>query len=234
MKKLLLIFICFISVKSFAQDPQLDDNTWYLYNVIVNGEDHIPPVNVEVTDITLDFFDGQDFHSVVCNDFFGTLNFDDAESTFTFIGIGITLINCNLTENNVYESSYFNFYGSNQSDPFTYEITNDSGMSTLIITASNGDQAIYGSVRLNVMEFKSSKIKTYPNPMINKLTVEKINTIKDLKVNVYNLQGRLMFSEMLEGDQNSIINVESLDKGIYFFVFEGDGFKSKTTKIIKQ
>ncbi|WP_104736236.1 T9SS type A sorting domain-containing protein [Hanstruepera ponticola] len=233
MNKFLLALLFLISFKGFTQAPELDDNTWYLQNVIINGEDNIPPVNAEITDITLDFLiEPYDFNSEMCNSLTGNLSFDDSSSSFTFTELYQTLSTCGLTENSVYESMYFNFYFSNQENLFSYEITMESDTNTLVVTSANGDQAIYGSARLHVNEFKLSEIKTYPNPVVNELVIEKHNS-QSLNVNVYNIKGQLMFSETV--DQNeSVISVSELKPGVYFFVFDGNNYRKEIKKIIKQ
>ena len=236
MKKILLAVILFITFKGFAQDPQLLENTWYLENVILNNEDNFPPVNEEITEVTLEFLvEPYDFNSGMCNSLSGSLNFDDAESSFTFIELYQTLSTCGLAENSIYEAMYFNFYSSNLINPFTYNITSNPDSSrTLIVTSVNGDLAIYGSAILNISQFKISEIKTYPNPVVNKLTIEKLNAINNLKVRVYDFNGQLLFSKKLENVDLTSIDVTHLKSGIYFFVFESADKRTEIRKIIKK
>lgn len=232
-KKILLIFIICLSFKGFSQDPQLDDNTWYLESVIINGEDHIAPVNAEITEITLDFFGAiYDFLSEMCNGLNASLSFDDNNSSFTISDMGQTLATCGMYENRIYEQLYFGFYWDNYSNPFTYNITINPDSSTLIVTAANGDQAIYGSARLHTDEFRMADIKTYPNPVIDELVIEK-QSINNLNVSVYNIIGQLIHSESV-GHEQSAINVSELEPDVYFFVFEDDNYKKEIRKIIKK
>lgn len=233
MKKAILLVLVCLSFCSFSQNSELDDNTWYLQNVIINGEDNIPPVNEEITEITLDFYlPPYDLYSGMCNGLNGTLDFDDSNSSFTLSDMGQTLATCGIYENRVYEQLYFGFYWDNYSNPFTYVITTESDSSTLIVTAANGDQAIYGSARLHVNEFKITEIKAYPNPVVDELFIERLDS-DNLDVRVYNIKGQLMLSETLDQEQ-SVIGVSELETGVYFFVIEGDNYKKEIKKIIKQ
>ena len=234
MKKLLFTVIILMTFKGYSQDPELDDHTWYLQNVIINGEDHFAPVNAEITDITLDFLsEDYDFNTQMCNNLIGSLNFDDGVPSFTFTDINQTLVVCGITENSVYEQQYFCFYLCNSTNPFTYSIIPNSDSRTLIVTDVNGDQAIYGSARLHVNEFRKAEIKAYPNPVENLLTIEKQNS-STLNIRVYNIHGQLMFSNPMNQELSSSIDVSSLKPGVYFFVFEDDHQRKEIRKIIKE
>jgi hypothetical protein len=233
-KKIVFLYILLVSFKGFSQQPELLANTWYLQNVIISGGDNFAPVNEEITEVTLDFFyQGSDFQTAVCNGLYADLSFDNNNSNFTLSTTGQTLIVCGILENAIYENLYFGFYYDNQTNPFTYSIATNSDSSTLIVTAANGDQAIYGSARLHVNEFKLSEIKTYPNPVVSELVIEKQNTIENLKVNIYNIIGQLMHSKTVNKEQTAI-DVKELKSGVYFFVFEDDNYKKEIRKIIKQ
>ncbi|WP_250432815.1 T9SS type A sorting domain-containing protein [Hanstruepera flava] len=233
MKKIMLLVLVCLSFYSFSQNPLLDDNAWYLQNVIINGEDNFPPVNEEIANITLEFLDEPyEFYSVMCNYLAGNISFDDNTSTFTFEDLVQSLAVCGISENSAYEQQYFNVYMGNQFNPFTYVITTESDSSTLIVTAANGDQAIYGSARLHATEFRMTDLKTYPNPIIDELFIEKQNNDK-LNVSVYDINGQLIHSKSVSHEQ-SVINVSELKPGIYIFVFESDNNRKEIRKIIKQ
>ncbi|WP_223033126.1 T9SS type A sorting domain-containing protein [Hanstruepera marina] len=233
MKRIILLVFVFLSFYSFSQNPELDDNTWYLQNVVIDCDDHLAPVNEEISEVTLDFFIAPfDFHSNMCNSLTADIEFNDANSTFMLSNIFQTFATCGLAENSIYEQMYFNLYSSNQANPLTYNISTNSDSSTLVVTASNGDQAIYGSARLHAKEFRMADLKTYPNPIIDELFIENQNN-DNLNISVYNINGQLIHSESVSHEQ-SVINVSELKSGIYFFVFEGGNFKKEIRKIIKQ
>ena len=81
MKYLILILSMISSLQCFAQDPELLENTWYLQNVIINSQDNFPPVNSEVNSIPT-YFKGIGFSTMVCNDLFGLIEYDN--QTFSF------------------------------------------------------------------------------------------------------------------------------------------------------
>lgn len=236
MKKILLIFLLFISIVGFAQDPELDDNTWYLQNVIINGTNNPVPENGEIGDngdVPLNFLiPPHDFQTYACNGLDGSLSFNDVNSSFTVSDLGQTLVSCAISANNNFEELYFGLYWANYSNPFSYGITTNSSVSTLTITAANGDQAIYGNFRLGVSQFKVSDIKTYPNPVIDELIVEKQNTTESMTLHVFNMNGQLMLSQSIHSKQMAI-NVTELKSGVYFFVFEDTYSRKEIRKIIK-
>ncbi|OBX21597.1 hypothetical protein BAA08_11910 [Bizionia sp. APA-3] len=211
-------------------------NTWYLQNVIINGANNSVPDNGEIGDngdVYLNFLTPPyDFQTFACNGLSGSLSFNDVNSSFIVSDLGQTLASCAISANNDFEVLYFGLYWDNYSNPFTYNITSESNISTLIVTAVNGDQAIYGSARLHVEAFKMTDIKTYPNPVINELIVEKQNTTESLNLHVFNMNGQLIMSQSIHRKQMAI-NVSSLKSGVYFFVFEDTHSRKEIRKIIK-
>ncbi|MEO8934410.1 MAG: T9SS type A sorting domain-containing protein [Xanthomarina sp.] len=80
---------------------------------------------------------------------------------------------------------------------------------------------------LSVAEFSTIGYKMYPNPT-NKVLNFQFNTahVKEVLVQVYDLQGKLVLnhSSISEGNRISF-NVSSLSKGMYFVKLKGDNFE---------
>lgn len=55
MRRQLLLFLAFLfSLQSVAQDPDLL-GYWHLTNLVIDGQDHIPPSNDEVESVSVNF-----------------------------------------------------------------------------------------------------------------------------------------------------------------------------------
>ena len=64
------------------------------------------------------------------------------------------------------------------------------------------------------------ELRIYPNPATEKVNVSyNLNSNSDVNISIYNLAGKLVYSESLKsvnsGKHNTIINVNSLNKGTY-------------------
>jgi len=75
------------------------------------------------------------------------------------------------------------------------------------------------ATRLNNIEENSLSI--YPNPAIDFITI--ITTENKYRVNIYNTDGILLFSQDVKG--NKLINISSLQSGIYVVKYNGVSVK---------
>ncbi|WP_310557936.1 T9SS type A sorting domain-containing protein [Flavobacterium sp.] len=83
---------------------------------------------------------------------------------------------------------------------------------------------------LGTQKFETSKVKMYPNPVKNTLTIEANNEIQ--RVSVYTILGQ----EVLKASPKSntaTLQTSQLQKGVYMVTTEIDG-KSTTSKIVKE
>ncbi len=81
----------------------------------------------------------------------------------------------------------------------------------------------------------SFSVMPNPNHGIFDVSISSIDK-SDIKLNIYNTEGKIVFSEMIQTQQQDIskrINLENLSKGIYFLKIQ-QGNKSKTQKILIQ
>lgn len=82
------------------------------------------------------------------------------------------------------------------------------------------------NVTLSVSDVVKEKFKIYPNPASNFIVIETKETIKD--INIYSVSGQKVMNT-----QNKKINIQNLQKGVYWVEIKTD--KSTTThKIIKK
>ncbi|MEL1254445.1 S8 family serine peptidase [Flavobacterium sp. DGU38] len=85
---------------------------------------------------------------------------------------------------------------------------------------------------LEVDSFVNSDFKVYPNPASTHITFSFLNEINDAVVSVYSVLGQKVLDKKIT-EQNSVISVESLKSGLYFYIINA-GDLHKTGKIIKQ
>jgi hypothetical protein len=233
MKYVILFIAILVFHKSSAQNPQLLENTWYLRNVIINGQDNFPPSNVELDYIPA-IFTQDGFFTSVCNELLGFIEYEN--DTFNFPqSLETTLIDCEYQINEDFEVIYFNFYDSAPGNLFNYTITTDSNDNkTLVVISNIGDQAIYGDHILSSQDFHKTQFFIHPNPVKSQLFLSSTNTTGNLKVKIFNIEGKLLSAQRLEIENQTSIDVSQLVSGIYFLNIEDENGNTTIKKFIKQ
>jgi len=235
MKKLkILVLVLFAYLSSYAQDPQLFENDWYLQKVIIDGQDNFPPSNNEVPFITV-VFNAPMFETAVCDVLTAEVNYNGTLE-FDLFNWGVTLGGCNEQENTDFQVVYLDtFFVDNITDSFTYTITNESnGSKTLSITSINGNKAIYNSVLLSTQDFsKAASISIYPNPVKDDLFISGTIDMNDVKINIFDVNGKLVLSLNNFDANNKSINVQKLNSGIYFIFLKDNQGRTAVKKFIK-
>ena len=208
---------------NYAQDPQLFENDWYLHELIIDGESHLPPSNDEVEYIPLNFYSDKfsdRFDTIVCEGLTGdniTISAVDI-----FVESFLILIDepCNLTENNEYESLYYGgfFHWQEANKTFDYEITESDNTLTLTLINEDGNVAMYGNKLLASQGFENTQTFIYPNPVQKILYIENETAIIK-KISVYDVLGKVLLQK---GGNTSQINLENLSSGLLFVMLETD------------
>ena len=222
-------------VFNYAQDSQLFDYTWYLEKMTIEGEDHFPPQNAELPYIFLTFQQIEDkytFTSTVCGSFGGIIEFN--EDTFLFLEFGGTLEECGEQENYDYENLYSEyFYSQNSTELFSYTIeTNGDGSKTLIITNSDGNQAIYGNQHLSTYETAQNGTIIFPNPVKDKLYIKNSQN-EHVIIKIADVNGKQLLQQNVNSNEIEIINLSHYVRGTYFVTIETKNKIIRTEKIIK-
>ena len=220
MKKLLLLLLSLlISSQSFAQDPEIFD-TWYLHNLIINGQDHIPSNLTQNLECTYYDFnvngDGYTFyfpneHSLETFQ----VTYDPVNPEFVMVDlVGLTLGICSSQECYDFFAIYSPFYFDYTNTVMTYEIViNTDGTKTLIIANIDGDQAIYNTeALLSTQDFLTPEYVLYPNPVLNDLFISSENLLIE-RIRIYSISGKEVLN--VESIEKSI-DVSRLQQGIYF------------------
>lgn len=86
-----------------------------------------------------------------------------------------------------------------------------------------------GNLSIDEFEVKS-KLRVYPNPIVDGTVKVRIDNVNPITVEVFNIMGKRVHVKQLYQGENSI-DVDSLTNGVYMLVFNIDG-KTHTEKII--
>lgn len=238
LKNYFIIFILFLSTSVVAQPQRIDDGSWYLYNLIINSEDNLNPLDVHGNPVVSNFstIDGlnHSFMTTFCDTVIVGLIYDSNDNTFAVSGVGMTL-GCGPPDTPLIEINFTNFFRSEVASMgvFIYEIVEENldTPKTLTITAPNGDKAIYTRTLLSAKAFSKSVISLYPNPVKNELTLISSNKSQTFNVVIRDLAGKQIISQKLQG--TNTFNTEKLVSGLYFISIEdafGNRFQKKFIK----
>jgi hypothetical protein len=234
MKKLYTLLLLLVVNYSFAQD--LFENAWHLtYFRDSNGGIYTPP-NID-TVVMLNFYWDQDLmylNTNVCNTLGGDINLSMNGNAFVLNQAYVTLIECEIWENAIFEGMYFNFYAR---DPmptgFTYSITQLGDLKILYITSTiDNSQAVYSSVPLSTESFTKSSASLYPNPAADFITIEMdTQTTALTQIEIYNMLGKLCKTESFNASQTKI-DTKDLSGGLYIVRIKTDS-ETITKKFLK-
>jgi hypothetical protein len=81
---------------------------------------------------------------------------------------------------------------------------------------------------------KAATYSIHPNPAKSELFITAQNTAGNLKVKIFNIEGKLLSTHNLEVANQNSIDVSSLTSGIYFLNIEDENGNTTTKKFIKQ
>lgn len=86
---------------------------------------------------------------------------------------------------------------------------------------------------IGIEEQSNFNFTFYPNPVSDQLVITMAKNLgSDLLLNVYDISGKVILSQLMQVDSNDVLDVSSLSSGIYFLNIS-DGKNSKTKKLIK-
>ena len=234
MKKLYILILIATLNFSFAQDPQIFNNTWYLHNVIVNGEDTIPPNSNMIL-----MFSPTNLSANACNGLFGPVVFENNTTQFSFSNYSITLNLCEDADAAIYQEIYFPVFtdGIDTSPAFTsyftYSISETEGVKTLIINSAFNKQAVYSDVALSTSQFNKESFSFYPNPSEDFIQINLNNSFtKSTTLEIYNNIGILQKTEHLTNTITQV-DINNLATGIYFLKITSETGTS-VKKLIKK
>lgn len=235
---IIVLFFVFFQ-KAFAQDPILFEGTWVLESLTIDGEEFFPPSNDEVESIGLDFQEENAespyfFNTYVCNGFSGNVTYEDGGNSFSIAEYSMTLIFCDLIENELFENQYFTFYLNNIEDSFEYDITFLGDNVTLEIYDLNGNLAFYSNPSLSIHDFKRPTFSIYPNPTSDQLYIDSDQYIGGYTVTIFDIQGKQLLSTSKDILGTLPIAIQDWKTGIYLIKIEDESGRVTAKQFIKK
>ena len=87
---------------------------------------------------------------------------------------------------------------------------------------------------LGVSENNASIFSIHPNPAKNELFLNATNTTENLKIKIFNIEGKLLSTQTLAFENQISIDVSLLSGGIYFLNIEDENGNTTIKKVIKE
>ncbi len=81
---------------------------------------------------------------------------------------------------------------------------------------------------------KAATYSIHPNPAKSELFITAQNTTENLKIKIFNIEGKLLSNQTLEVANQTSIDVSNLKNGIYFLNIEDENGNTTIKKFIKQ
>lgn len=213
---LLLSLLCY--TMTFSQSNQLEDHTWYLEQLIIDGETYINPApHNELEQVIADFSE-EGFQTMICGALMANLDYDDSQSSFSIEYYSQTMENCVSSENLTFENKYFNEFfllNENPIEEIVYNYSFSQVGTDMLLTIENaiGYQAIYRNDFLSSNTFKSKDLAIYPNPSENHFSIEGVENLTIEHLQVYDLQGNLV--KTFNHKSENRYDISALNSGVY-------------------
>jgi hypothetical protein len=234
MRNILIISLSLFSLQAFSQDTRLFEQTWYLHDLVIDGESNIPPINNEIPFIPAEFFETGELFTGMCEEggygeleYFGTTEFEILNIAFLAGGCYT-----NWPINQQYSGLYQGFWGLLQDGIVTYQIIDDGQLRTLIVTGVNNDYAVYRNEKLvlSLEDISKSEFLIYPTIVRTNFKINYNPDSEIQKITIYDAIGQMVSTIV---NQDSEIDVSNLLSGIYFVVIQTNEGNITTKKIIK-
>jgi hypothetical protein len=163
-------------------------------------------------------------------------------------------MDCELSSDDVYLEDDPSTIGSTDSSDFEFqEVIIPSGTSAgdyYILFVADGENIVTETDENNNIECVpiiindstlsiddnelNEKIKVYPNPVSDILTINFGEVHSKINIEIFNVIGQKINTLKFENKQTMMVNINSLSNGIYFFKIKTDSINSVEFKIIKE
>lgn len=148
------------------------------------------------------------------------------------IGFNVILNGSSLQEQLTDNTGKTIFYNNSKGDKFRYDISlNFSLIVTDSILNLTNDTIIYIQANGISESTNLSEYAIYPNPATDKIYIETTNAPYEMKIIIYDINGKELLNQSLNGKLNQI-NMCNFPKGIYFVKLINDTIV-ETHKIVK-
>ncbi len=171
------------------------------------------------------------YGSSICNGF--NAYYDNPIQTNSLIikNMGWTLLNCNTTDEQYFESAYVNFFNTYSEDLYTYEISG-SGLDA-ILQLNNGYEGTitYGRQALSVDDVAKQSTKLITDRVENKLQIISNTILTNSQYTIFDIAGRQITSARLNNTKH--IDLIDLTTGIYFLTIKNSSNQMENFKFFK-
>ncbi|WP_179020893.1 T9SS type A sorting domain-containing protein [Winogradskyella forsetii] len=210
---------------------------WFLYSIwdydILLENTFDPSLSIIFSDVENN---GQsDFYgNSTCNGFGGTYDNPIQDSTFIKRSINWTLSQCNTLEEEIFESSYLQFFETNGyfENILEFEITGSGSDAILYIYNGYGSDITYGRLALSINNFEKSRTQILTNLTENKLKIISDTVLANSSYTIYDMSGRLMASNYL--NKSKSITTNNLASGMYFLNIQNSKNMTESFKFLKK
>ncbi|MBA5630109.1 T9SS type A sorting domain-containing protein [Moheibacter lacus] len=165
------------------------------------------------------------FHTEMCQSIDGTVEMNDTEINFD-----ITNTEGEECVNPINQNYEVGFQCAMNGE-YDYTITEENGFYKLLVSNDIFMGAEFTTEVLNTNDLPSNSVSIYPNPVLDKLTIENPKLeIESIKIT--DASGKHIFQQSANAPKIEI-DFTHYPKGVYFITIESKG-KTKTEKVIKK
>lgn len=217
MKNLIYVIIALLGGKGLCQDPQLQENTWFLSELNIDGDIVTPPI-IELDNKLTITGEIMEIEHDSCEDTIFTIMGDNYVAETGFIAESIEnpfdddCVNPAIQE---FFRAHGRFYGDLNTgitiNPFSYTI--ESNTNTLTLTVFNGENntAIYNNETLSLSNSSLRDVALRYDLKTENLSLSGGDTTS--RIIVFDISGqRLLETSLATG---APINMQSFSKGVY-------------------
>jgi hypothetical protein len=173
------------------------------------------------------------FETAVCDVLTADINYNGTLE-FDLFNWGMTLGGCNEQISADFQAIYLDtFFVLNINNNFTYTISNESSYKVLSIINDSGDEAIYSSELLSTQDYSKNLFTIFRNPVKDELFISRTIDLNDVKINIFNINGKLVLSLNSFDANNKAINLQKLTSCTYFIQIRDNQGQIYTQKMIK-
>jgi hypothetical protein len=87
---------------------------------------------------------------------------------------------------------------------------------------------------LGLTALENFNFELHPNPATEKLYINSANTTTNLKIQILNIEGKLLSTQKFESTSQTSIDISQLNGGLYFLTIEDQNGNTTAKKFIKQ
>ncbi len=132
---------------------------------------------------------------------------------------------------NVVATAYQGYEFINWADIYGNTVSNEADFE-YIMPAENMTLTANFNVISDVKTLLFDRLQIFPNPFTNSIIIENAQGVR--KIELSNLFGQKVLEVQLQGVKSTTISTESLSKGIYLIIIEGDNGEREVRKMVKE